>query len=79
MQNSDLKNKIVEALNFCRPFLNQDGGDVELVEIEKDGIVKLRYIGTCKNCPLSLMTLRGGIERAILHSAPEIKRVELVF
>lgn len=70
--------KIEDALNKCREFLSKDGGDVELVEIGKDGVVKVRYTGTCKICPLSMMTLRGGIERVILNTVPEIRRVELV-
>lgn len=70
--------KIENALNQCREYLNLDGGDIELVDIEDEGIVKVRYLGTCKACPLSLMTLRGGIERVILNAAPEIRRVELV-
>lgn len=73
-----IKLKIEDVLKECREYLNKDNGDIELVEIEDDGIVKLRYLGTCKICPLSLMTLRGGIERAILNASSEIKRVELV-
>lgn len=73
----DLKNKIEAALAQCRLYLQIDGGDVELDRIEPDGIVYISYSGTCKNCPLSMMTLRGGIERTILKFAPEIKRVEL--
>lgn len=76
--NRSLVERIEEALNFCRPFLQADGGDVEFVSVSSDGIVYLRYLGVCKNCPLSLLTLRAGIERSVLKNAPEVKRVELV-
>lgn len=68
--------RIENALEMCRPFLRADGGDVELIGITADGIAEVRYRGTCVSCPLSRMTLRAGIERAVLKNAPEIKRVE---
>ena len=70
--------RIEQALETCRPFLRADGGDVELVSVSSDGIVELRYHGTCVVCPMSRMTLRAGLERAILRAVPEIKRVEAV-
>ncbi|MDI6804424.1 MAG: NifU family protein [Bacteroidota bacterium] len=73
-----LVERIEEALDFCRPYLRADGGDVEFVNVSDDGIVNLRYLGVCKNCPLSLLTLRAGIERSVLKNVPEAKRVELV-
>ena len=73
-----VRDRVEDALTVCRPFLQADGGDVELVAISQDGIVEVRFQGTCVICPLSKMTLRAGLERAILHSAPEIKRVEAV-
>lgn len=77
-KEKSLVKRIEKALEFCRPYLKADGGDVELVRITENGIVELRFKGTCLNCPLAMMTLRAGIERTILHYAPEIKRVELV-
>ncbi|MBU1298805.1 MAG: NifU family protein [Bacteroidetes bacterium] len=71
-------NRVKQALEFCRPYLKADGGDVELVRITEDGIVELSFKGMCVGCPMAMMTLRAGIERTILHYAPEIKRVELV-
>lgn len=76
--NKSLVERIEEALNFCRPYLQADGGDIEFVSVSNDDIVYLRYLGVCKNCPLSLLTLRAGIERSVLKNAPEVKRVELV-
>ncbi len=73
-----VRERVEEALTACRPFLQADGGDVELVSISDDGIVEIRFQGTCIVCPISKMTLRAGLERMILHSAPEIKRVEAV-
>ena len=73
-----LRERIQQALALCRPFLQRDGGDVELIHIGTDGVVELMFRGTCTVCPLSRMTLRAGIERAILKYAPEVKRVEAV-
>ncbi|MCA2005022.1 MAG: NifU family protein [Ignavibacterium sp.] len=70
--------KIKKALNSIRPFLQADDGDVELVEITDDGIVKVRLLGACEQCPLSVMTLRAGIERALMREVPGIKRIEAV-
>lgn len=70
--------ELQKVLNSIRPFLQSDNGDVELVEITNDGIVKVRLLGACENCPLSVMTLRAGIERALMRQVPEIKRIEAV-
>lgn len=73
-----VREKVEMALQMCRPYLNADGGDVELVRITDDGVVEVRLQGVCSGCPMSRMTLRAGIERAVLQCAPEIKRVEEV-
>jgi Fe-S cluster biogenesis protein NfuA len=73
-----LKEKVKEALETVRPYLVADGGDVELVSITDDGIVEVRLTGACIGCPMSQMTLRAGIERALMRDVPEIKRVEAV-
>lgn len=70
--------KIEQALQSIRPFLQRDGGDVELVEITKDNIVKVRLTGACETCSMSAMTLRAGIEEAVINSNPEIKSVQAV-
>jgi len=77
-QDTTTKARIEQALAVCRPYLQADGGDVELISISGDGIVVLKYQGTCAYCPMSGMTLRAGIERAIMQRAPEVKRVEAV-
>ncbi len=72
------KEKVENALASVRPYLVADGGDVELVGINDDGIVEVRLTGACVGCPMSQMTLRAGIERALMRDVPEIKRVEAV-
>lgn len=70
--------KVEAVLEKVRPTLQADGGDVELVEITANGIVKVRLQGSCKGCPMANMTLKNGIERTILKFLPEIKGVEAV-
>jgi len=75
----DLRHRIEKALEYCRPFLKVDEGNIELVSIDEvAGIADVRFLGACATCPLKLMTLRAGIERAIMFEAPEIKRIEEV-
>lgn len=66
------------SLMKIRPYLQQDGGDVELVRITDEGIVEVRFIGSCVQCPMSIMTLRAGIERALMLAHHDVKRVEQV-
>jgi Fe-S cluster biogenesis protein NfuA len=73
-----MKEKVLKALETIRPYLKADGGDVELIEVSDDGIVEVRLTGNCSSCPLSTMTLRAGVERALLREVPEIRRVEAV-
>ena len=73
-----MKEDIIKALESIRPFLKADNGDIELVDVSSDGIVKVRLLGECENCPLSLMTLRAGIERSLMKQVPGIRRIEAV-
>lgn len=73
-----MQEQVLEVLDKLRPFLLRDGGDVELVDIE-DGIVKLRLMGACGSCPSSTITLKAGIERALLEEVPGVIEVEQVF
>jgi Fe-S cluster biogenesis protein NfuA len=73
-----MKAEIIKALDNIRPFLQADSGDVELVEVSEEGIVKVKLTGACEICPLSVMTLRAGIERALLKEVPGVRRVESV-
>ena len=70
--------QVEDVLNKLRPFLLRDGGDVELVDVE-EGIVKLRLLGACGTCPSSTITLKAGIERAMLEEVPGFVEVEQVF
>ena len=70
--------KILSILAEIRPYLQSDGGDVELVDVSNDGIVRVRLTGACASCPMSIMTLRAGIERAVMLEVPEVRRVESV-
>jgi Fe-S cluster biogenesis protein NfuA len=74
----ELTEKINAAIEQIRPFLNADGGDMELVEITDDAIVKVRLLGACSDCSMSAMTLKAGVEEAIKKVAPEIHSVEAV-
>ncbi|MCX5866348.1 MAG: NifU family protein [Proteobacteria bacterium] len=70
-----MKEKIEAALKKIRPSLQADGGDVELVEVTKDGVVKLRLTGACGHCPMSQMTLKNGIEQILKQEVPGVKEV----
>ncbi len=70
--------QVQEVLDKLRPFLLRDGGDVELVDVE-DGIVKVRLMGACGSCPSSTITLKAGIERALIEEVPGVKELEQVF
>ena len=73
-----MREKVEAALDKVRPALQRDGGDVTLVEVTEDGIVKVQLTGACKGCPMSQMTLKNGIERFVKSEVPEIKAVEAV-
>lgn len=75
---SVMEEKILKALEGIRPYLKADGGDIELVQVSEDGIVKVRLNGACSSCPMSTMTLRAGVERALIREVPGIRRVEAV-
>ncbi len=73
-----MEEEIRKALESIRPYLQADDGDVELVEVSDDGRVKVKLTGDCENCPMAGMTLRAGIERALMNQVPGIKRIEAV-
>ena len=70
-----MKEEIIKALDGIRPALQADGGDVELVEVTEDGVVKVRLRGACGSCPMSQMTLKMGVERLLKEKLPEVKEV----
>ena len=73
-----LREKIEFALDTILPYLEADGGNVRIVELTEDFVLKIEMLGNCGSCPMSSMTLKAGVEEAILRSIPEIKRVEAV-
>jgi Fe-S cluster biogenesis protein NfuA len=73
-----MREKVEAALANVRPALQRDGGDVELVEVSDDGVVKVRLTGACHGCPMAQMTLQMGIARVLKEAVPEVKTVEAV-
>ncbi len=73
-----MREKVKEALDSIRPFLQADGGDVELIDVTDEGVVYVRLVGACGGCPMSTMTLKAGIEERVKEQVPEVKSVEAV-
>ncbi|MDR2610333.1 MAG: NifU family protein [Clostridiales Family XIII bacterium] len=73
-----MKEQVQAALENIRPFLQRDGGDVEFIDYTDDNVVKIRLLGHCAGCPHAQMTIKGGIERILKESIPEIASVEAV-
>jgi Fe-S cluster biogenesis protein NfuA len=73
-----LKQRVEDALDKVRPSLQADGGDVQLVEVDTEGVVKVKLTGACGGCPMSRMTLKMGIEKILKQNVPEVKSVESV-
>lgn len=67
--------EVKNVIDEIRPMLKADGGDVELVEVTADGLVKLKLLGACGHCPMSIMTLKMGIEKRLKEKVPEVKEV----
>ena len=76
--DSDLTTSIEATLEELRPYLKTDGGDIKLVEITEDLVVRVELMGSCADCSMIQMTLKGGVESAIKKAAPEVKGVEAV-
>ena len=73
-----MEDEILKALEAMRPYLQADNGDIELIDVTEQGIVKVKLLGECKECPLSVMTLRAGIERSLMKQVPGVRRIEAV-
>lgn len=73
-----MKDKVQKAIDTVRPGLQADGGDVELVDVTDDGVVKVKLTGACSGCPMAQMTLKMGIEKIIKKEVPEVKEVRSV-
>jgi Fe-S cluster biogenesis protein NfuA len=73
-----LKEEVQAALNDVRPHLQVDGGDVELIDVTDEGVVKVKLTGACAGCPMSQMTLKWGVENYLKKKLPDVKSVEAV-
>jgi len=71
-----LREKVESALNKVRPSLQADGGDVQLIDVDEQGVVKVKLTGACGGCPMSQMTLKMGIEKILKQNVPEVTKVE---
>jgi Fe-S cluster biogenesis protein NfuA len=74
--SSELIDRVEDALNSIRPYLEADGGNVKIIGISEGNVVKLELIGACGTCPMSTMTMKAGVEEAIKRAVPEITSVE---
>ncbi len=75
MDNKNIKERVLKALERVRPYLQSDGGDISLVDVTDDLTVKVKLSGACHGCPYSMQTLKAGVEQAIMKEVPEIKKV----
>ena len=74
-ENLTISEKVEMALNAIRPYLEADGGDVRLLEVDENMIVRLELLGACSSCPMSTMTMKAGVEEVIRRAVPEIRGV----
>ncbi len=74
----ELMEKVQGALNNIRPFLNSDGGDIELIDITEDMVAQVRLLGNCEGCKMSVSTMKAGVESTVKNFVPEIKSVEAI-
>lgn len=73
-----LLQKVEQSLNNIRPYLNADGGDIEVVELTDEMTLRVKLLGACESCSLSYMTMKAGVEENIKKDIPEIKRIEAI-
>ncbi len=78
MSKEEITNRVESALDSIRPYLEADGGNVRVLELNADNILKLEFVGACGSCPMSTMTFKAGVEEAIKRAVPEIKIIEVV-
>jgi Fe-S cluster biogenesis protein NfuA len=77
-EKEDLLKRVEDALDTIRPYLQADAGNVSILEITNDMVLKIKLLGSCESCPMSIMTLKAGIEQAVKKAVPEIKSVEAI-
>lgn len=76
--NQELIARVETSLDSIRPYLNQDGGDIRVVEITSEMVVKVKLLGACESCPMSFMTMKAGVEATLKKAIPEITAIETV-
>ncbi len=72
---NSLHDRVKKVLDSVRPYLQSDGGDIDLIDVTDDGVVKVKLTGACHGCPYSMMTLKAGVEQAIMKEVSEVKQV----
>lgn len=77
-EHAELLARIEAALDSVRPYLKTDGGNVRVAELTDAGVLRVEMLGACLDCPMSAMTLRAGLEQAVLNAVPEVKSVEAI-
>ncbi|GDX52670.1 NifU family protein [Bacteroidota bacterium] len=78
IQTISLFDRVEASLESIRPYLAVDGGDIRLIEVTADNVVRIKLLGNCSDCNMSEMTMKAGVEETILKSVPEITKVEAV-
>jgi Fe-S cluster biogenesis protein NfuA len=74
-ENKNIKERVLKALESIRPYLQSDGGDIQLIDVTEDYTVRVKLQGACHGCPYSIQTLKAGVEQALIKEVPEIKSV----
>ena len=78
MIDKELKDKIESALDELRPYLEEDGGGISLIDVTDDMVAKLEFLGACKSCSMSMSTFKAGVEKVVMQSVPSITKVEVI-
>ena len=76
--SKEIYSQVETSLDTIRPYLNKDGGDIEVVEITDDMVVRVKLLGACESCPMSFMTMKAGVEQSIRNAIPSIRGIETV-
>ena len=74
----EMQQRLAAALDTIRPYLEADGGDMRVVKLTEDMTLQIELLGTCRSCSMSAMTLKAGVEQAVLKAVPEIKSIEAI-
>jgi Fe-S cluster biogenesis protein NfuA len=77
-KEKELLSRVENALDSIRPYLETDGGNVRVVDLSSNNLLRLEFVGNCGNCPMSSMTFKAGVEEAVMRQVPEIKSIEVV-